>query len=117
MKCPYCGNDAEWVENKEIYGKNYGKSYTMWLCRPCDARVGCHHNTRTPLGTMANKELREARMAAHAAIDPLWKSKKYKRHTVYKRLADAFGEPVHVGDSDETRCAEIIKTAKLIFNP
>jgi hypothetical protein len=24
MKCPYCGKKAEWVENKEIYGKNYG---------------------------------------------------------------------------------------------
>ena len=27
--------------------------------------VGCHNNTRKPLGTMADKELREAHMAVH----------------------------------------------------
>lgn len=55
MICPYCKRPAKWVENKEIYGKNYGKSYMMWLCKPCDAYVGCHNNTKEPLGTLANK--------------------------------------------------------------
>lgn len=113
--CPYCTQPAEWVENKAIYGKNYGKSYMMWLCRPCGAYVGCHQNTRQPLGSLANAELREARKQVHNLIDPLWKSGKYKRKTIYIRLKEAFGEEVHVGESDEKRCEEIIKTVPLIF--
>ena len=71
MNCPYCNNPAEWVSNAEVYGRPYGKSWMMYLCRPCDARVGCHQNSQTPLGTMANKELRGWRIKAHDAIDPM----------------------------------------------
>lgn len=118
MKCPYCGKEAEWVDNSVIYGRRYGKSYMMWICRPCDARVGCHQNTKKPLGTLANKELREARMKAHAVVDPLWKSHRFSRGHVYQMLFDAFGAPVHIGESDLQRCAEIIETVpKLISLP
>lgn len=116
LNCTICGHPAEWVKNSEVYGgKIYGKSYMIWLCRNCGAFVGCHENTRNPLGTFADKELRQARMKVHAVIDPLWKSKKYARKTVYLRLKEAFGEEIHVGESDKQRCEEIIKTAELIF--
>jgi len=63
MFCPYCGKNAEFVDNKEIYGRRYGKSYMMWWCKNCDARVGVHHNDKNrPLGSMENKELRIWRM-------------------------------------------------------
>ena len=117
MNCNYCGKPAQWVENKEIYGRNYGKSYMMWICWPCNAYVGCHNNTKAPLGKLANKALREARMKAHSVIDPLWKSHRYKRSTVYKRLSEAFGYTVHIGNSDEKECEDIIKTAEMIFSP
>lgn len=64
MICPYCKKEALWCENKEIYGKNYGKSYMCWLCKECDAYVGCHNNTKKPLGTMANKTTRALRIKA-----------------------------------------------------
>ena len=117
MKCNHCGNDAEWVENKEVYKKNYGKSYMMWLCRRCDAYVGCHNNTKQPLGEyLAKEDLRKARMRAHAIIDPLWKSGRYQRHKIYLALSDAFGYRVHIGETKTpAECEEIIKTAKLIF--
>lgn len=118
MKCNHCGKEAEWVENKEVYnGKNYGKSYMIWLCRPCDAYIGCHNNTKTPKGdVLAKEDLRKARRLAHSIIDPLWQSGKYKRKTVYIRLEEAFGEPVHVGETKTPEeCFEIIKTTKLIF--
>lgn len=86
----------------------------IWLC-PNRHYVGCHENTKRPKGTFADKETREARMEAHAAIDPLWKSGKYQRHTVYKRLSEAFGKDVHVGEASKEECADIIKTAALIF--
>jgi len=117
MTCNHCGKEAEWVENKEVYGRNYGDSYMIWLCRPCDAYVGCHQNTKTPKGKMlAKKDLREARKRAHLVIDPLWQSHKYKRKTVYIRLKEAFGREIHVGETETVEeCEDIIKTAELIF--
>lgn len=116
MICPYCKNEARWCDNIEVYGRRYGNSYMCYWCKDCDAYVGCHNNTEKPLGTMANKELRQKRMEVHALIDPLWKTKKYPRWKVYKMLSDAFGEEIHVGESDLEKCEEIIKTARLIFN-
>lgn len=116
MNCPYCGKEAPWIPNEQVYGKRYGKSYMCYWCKDCDAYVGCHNNTRKALGTMANKELREWRQKAHALVDPLWKSKTYKRSIVYLRLSEAFGKQIHIGESDIEQCQEIIKTVPLIFN-
>ena len=40
--CPYCGQQAEYVDSKVIYGRSYGMAY---LCRNCDAYVGVHRGT------------------------------------------------------------------------
>ena len=112
MICPFCNQEAPWVENKAIYGRNYGKSYMCYYCKPCDAYVGCHGNTRKPLGNMANKELREWRKKAHAVIDPLWRSGKMKRWQVYRALSDSFGKQIHVGESDIETCKKIIEFSK-----
>ena len=110
--CPYCGKEAKWCENKEIYGKNYGLSYMCYFCKDCNSYVGCHNNTREPLGTMANKELRRWRMTAHAVIDPLWKKgskkDKYIRRLVYFELKRFFGKKIHIGESDIQTCKKII---------
>jgi len=110
--CPFCGGKVEWVENKQIYGKNYGKSYMIWLCKPCDAYVGCHNNTEKPLGTLANKETREARKKAHAVFDPLWVSGRMSRKKAYRFLSDSFGKNVHIAQSNVATCFEIIETIK-----
>jgi len=113
MQCPYCGQPAEFVENKEVYGKNLGKSFMMWLCRKCDARVGVHkNNPDKPLGIMANKELRQWRVKAHAAIDPLWKTGDNKRKEVYQALNSIFDKEVHIGESDIEMCQKIIEVFK-----
>ncbi len=112
MICPYCNKEAVWCENKEIYGRNYGKSYMVYLCKECDAYVGCHQNTQKPLGTMANAELREWRQKAHAVFDPLWKGKnhsKQERTKAYKRLNREFGREIHIGESDIETCKKIIE--------
>lgn len=108
MICPYCKKEAEWVSNEKVYGKRYGKSYMCWWCKSCDAYVGCHQNTTKPLGTMANKELREWRIKTHAVIDPLWKGGEMKRYEVYQMLKDKFGKEVHIGETDIKTCKEII---------
>jgi hypothetical protein len=108
VNCPYCGEPAEWVENKEIYGKNYGKSYMAWLCRKDDAYVGCHQNTKKPLGKMANKELREWRKKAHRVFDPLWKTGKMSRKKAYRLLYEKTGKWIHMGDSNVEDCKLVL---------
>lgn len=110
MICPYCHKEAKWVQNKEVYGRNYGRSYMMYLCKPCDAYVGCHRNSRTPLGTMANAELREWRKKAHFVFDPLWKDRKHKRrHQLYSEISRHFGKEIHIAESDVEMCKQIIE--------
>lgn len=114
MKCNYCGNPADWVENKEIYGINYGKSFMIWLCKPCNAFVGCHNNTKKPYGKyLANKELREARKKVHAIIDTIWKSGKITRKQLYSHLTIELGYNVHIGN---TRTAEECTNIILAYN-
>lgn len=102
--CPYCNKPAKWCDNKEVYGKRYGKSYMCYYCKDCGAWVGCHQNTRKPLGTMANRELRIWRMKAHSALDPLWKSGEMTRHKAYKLIDNK-----HIGESNIDGCKEIIR--------
>jgi hypothetical protein len=117
MICNHCGRPARWVDNIEIYGRRFGKSYMMWWCEPCDAYVGCHHNTKKPKGRfLAKKDLRTARKTAHAIIDPLWQSGQYKRGQIYKMLADHFGREIHIGDTETVEeCHAIIEASKTLF--
>lgn len=100
MNCPYCGNEAKYGPNEEFYGTRYGRSYMCYYCKSCDAYVGTHNNTTKPLGTMANGELRKARMAAHANLDRYWKEGIMSRGTMYAKLKEIFGREIHVGESD-----------------
>ena len=95
--CPYCLEPAKLVDNEVIYGRNYGNS---WLCVPCDAYVGCHKGTDNPFGRLANKDLRQAKIRAHIAFDPLWKSKKMTRREAYIWLSKKLGvetKDCHIG--------------------
>lgn len=107
--CPYCKKEAVWCENKEIYGKNYGNSYMCWLCKPCNAYVGCHNNGKKALGTLANAETREWRKKVHARIDPLWKTGKMSRGEVYKNLNRLFSKGFHTGEADIEMCKKVLE--------
>ena len=109
MRCPYCGKEAVWCENKAIYGKNYGRSYMCYYCKPCNAYVGCHQNSRRPLGTMANASLRELRKQAHSLFDPIWRERAQGgRGKLYAEISRHFGKEIHIGESDEATCKQII---------
>jgi len=107
--CPYCGQQAKYVDSKVVYGRSYGMIY---LCKDCDAYVGVHKGTDKPKGRLADKELRNWKMAAHEAFDPLWKSKRMKRDQAYKWLAERMGisyKKAHIGMFDVAKCKEVIK--------
>ena len=115
MICPKCEKEAPWVENKEKYGKNYGKSFMCYFCKQCDTYVGCHNNTKEPLGTMADRDTLKWRQQAHASIDPLWKNRGYERKEVYRKLKEWFGEEIHIGSAGIKRCRDIINAIPEIF--
>lgn len=118
VRCDYCGQQAEFsLTSAHLYhGFNYGP---VWQCLPCQAWVGCHPDDR-PLGRLANKALRMAKQAAHAAFDPLVAgkikrdgcSKKQGRNAGYKWLAEQLGltrETCHIGMFDEAMCSRVIE--------
>ena len=108
MICPNCHNPAPWVENKEKYGRNYGRSYMCYFCKPCRYYVGCHNNTRKPLGTMISDEHCKLRKAVHNKIDPLWKSGQMSRKHIYARLSQALGYTYHTGEADADTCRKVL---------
>ena len=115
--CPYCGKRAEFVDSAEVY---HGRSYGMiYLCRPCDAYVGCHGNGKgdSPKGRLANAELRRWKIAAHDAFDPLWKFGPFRgrRNAAYAWLAEQMGLPkekTHIGMFDVAECQQVIQICK-----
>lgn len=96
--CPYCQGPVDLVENKVIYGKNYGWPW-VYMCRDrvCDSFVGTHKDTRIPKGTLANNVLRNARKTAHSAFDAIWQNDHMTRGEAYKWLAEKL-------DIDRYRC-------------
>ncbi len=109
VTCTYCGNPAGCMSSKEWYGRDYGSN--IYYFRPCDAYVGTHKGSLTPLGTLANKELRALRSKAHAVIDPYWRRQGYNRKTIYRLLGEYMGtEPndTHIGMFNNEQCQKVI---------
>lgn len=112
MKCPYCGEWADKTNGRKVYPRRPDLHHlVIFACLPCDAWVGTHKNSGKPLGRLANAELRKAKMAAHAAFDPLWKSGQMTRKEAYKRLSEKMGltpDQTHIGMFDVEQCKTLI---------
>lgn len=110
--CGYCNNPAALVGGDTIYPHRQDlKSKLFYLCKPCDAYVGCHPGTSTPLGTLADLELRRARSIAHNAFDPIWRSRLMSRTKAYKWLAHALNIDhgvCHIGMFDAATCKKVV---------
>jgi ssDNA-binding Zn-finger/Zn-ribbon topoisomerase 1 len=97
----------------------FGPFYGCVRYPACDATHGAHADG-TPLGIPANKETREARIAAHAAFDELWKKatkkgKKSARQKAYAWLReelDLTREECHIGRFDKAMCARVIEVCE-----
>ena len=114
-KCSYCNQMSKLIDSKEIYGTSYGMVY---YCEPCNASVGVHKGTLRPLGTLANKPLRDARRKAHGLFDRLWKGKKRSRKQAYEWLQGKMGlseYDCHIGRMDLQQCEELIKLLRIRF--
>jgi len=121
--CPYCNRKAKLVTGRKIYSDytKRGDKY-FWVCWFCDAYVGCHSynshfglNGTEPLGTLANKQLRTARIKVHKMFDPTWKVGNWDRTKAYMWLATRLGVPTdecHIGNFDLETCVKAIKALK-----
>lgn len=116
MKCPYCDGSAELVKGDVIYPARddlYNKNF--YLCKPCNAYVGCHANTAIPLGRLANSELRRWKMAVHAVFDPIWRTGGKSRGGAYLWLRDKMGlteNECHIGKFNVEQCRKAIAICK-----
>jgi hypothetical protein len=101
LYCIGCKKDQEarLTNGEEMYPHRQDLySLPFWKCTECPAFVGCHHKTNTPtkpLGYLATKEIKQARMKIHDKLDPLWKSGKFSRREIYAKLSDRIGKTFH----------------------
>ena len=114
--CPYCGSTAKLIDSAEIYG---GRSFgPAWACAnypTCDAYVGCHGRSTTPLGRLANYELRQWKKNAHAAFDRLWKTHALQRSEAYAWLAEQLQltpDQCHIGMFDVDVCQRVVELSR-----
>lgn len=112
--CPYCGNSVILTTNDVIYGRKYktNGNCKCYACPTCYASVGTHADGKTPLGRMANKELKRIKIKAHDLFDPIWKSGRKKRHEAYNELAAKLGIPAkecHFGWFDRDMLLKAIR--------
>lgn len=111
-ECRYCGSNVKLVDDKELYGKSYGGE--LYLCQNggCQARVGCHPDG-SPLGILANRELRRWRSVAHEAFDPLYEAydRDLSRDGAGYYIQQAIGVPeekTHIAMLDLGECKNLI---------
>lgn len=112
--CPYCGISAKLSRYKGVHDNGH-----LWVCIACGARVGCHPGSKVPLGTLANAELRSARMEAHNAFDPRWRgaANRFRARTdAYAWLASQMGlkiEDCHIALFDLQQCRRVVELCTL----
>lgn len=108
LNCHYCQEPAALVDGLAIYPHRPDLAeLRFWQCVPCKAYVGCHKGTTTPLGRLANADLRKAKTATHSAFDPLWKGGGMTRGEAYKWLQGAMNlteEQCHIGEFNIGQC-------------
>ncbi len=122
VTCPYCNQLADLQDSSVVYNQSYGM---IWICLPCQAWVGVHKDSREykPLGRLANKELREAKIEVHTLFDKLWKhkiikynvSKNKARDAGYKWLARQMSIPTskcHIGMFNLQQCQLAVEICK-----
>lgn len=123
--CVECDKDvqAKMVSGSMVYPRSPKLAHDkFWMCNSCKNFVGCHKNANKnktrPLGVIANRELKQARIKIHSIIDPIWRNEKMKRGELYALISEELGYTYHTGDlrnMDEARMVWAI-AAKLHNN-
>ena len=119
VNCHNCNVAAKLVSGGQVYPHRpdlFAKFF--WICDSCNARVGCHPGTHKALGELATPAQRKARMRAHAAFDPIWKSGRMKRKAAYSWLAGQLGvskDNCHVGLFSVDQCERVVSACSSLI--
>lgn len=106
-ECEHCGGIVTVENNSIIYSKEYGHYPWIYYCNWCSASVGMHPYTNIPLGTLANREIKEARKDSKASFFKYVKVSGYSRSACYAHLSKALSispKETHFGLFDVERC-------------
>jgi hypothetical protein len=80
-------------------------THTPWSCPVQGCTVAWWSNPNT---IPADYETRQARIKAHAAIDPIWRNRRMSRYTLYRKMKKELGVE-HIGLCDTQTCERIIE--------
>lgn len=114
--CPYCKESTELANSSEIYGREFGP---IWICRKCNAYVGCHPGTTEALGRVTNSQLRKAKRQAHFYFDQIWKKKYFTRGDAYSWLSKQLELPkeyTHIGMFKIETCNKVAQVSYEFLN-
>ena len=88
IKCPYCGSQAH-LRPASVVHKNAAPGEKVYVCArfpACDAYVSAHRDSHLPMGTLADRPLRQKRRQAHIALNRLWGQDLMTRKEAYRWL-------------------------------
>lgn len=117
IKCPYCGSQAL-LRPASVVGRNLTPGEEVYVCArypACDAYVSAHRESRLPMGTLADRPLRQKRRQAHIALNQLWEQGLMTRKEAYRWLQVQLGLPeseAHIGRFSAYRCEQVISLCK-----
>jgi len=109
LTCQYCNGKAILKDSAIVYGRSYGNLFICENFPTCDTYVGVHRDRDEPLGTLANRELREWRKRSKNLFKPLWQLKTMKRTAAYEWLGQWMQlskDDVHFGKFSLEQCKQ-----------
>ena len=113
IKCPYCGSQA-FLRPASVVHEHAAPGEEVYLCArfpACDAYVSAHRDSHLPMGTLADKALRQKRRQAHIALNRLWEQGLMTRKEAYRWLQVQLSLPeseAHIGRFSAYRCEQVI---------
>lgn len=113
IKCPYCGAQA-FRRPAAAVRRNARPGEEVYVCArfpACDAYVSAHKESGLPMGTLANRPLREKRRQAHIALSQLWERGLMTKKEAYRWLQVQLSLPeteAHIGRFSDYRCEQVI---------
>ena len=113
ITCPYCHAPAQLRPASSIYGiHTKDRAAKLYVCSrypACDAYVQAHKATGLPMGTLADKSLRQKRMQAHRTFNQLWE-KGLEQGEIQEIVLGLYGSAIDVSYGRKVSCANRMLT-------